>query len=826
VELIGVGASPTYGSGAIAGTANYLLKNDIQGVQVLTEYGTSDYGDGQSYRTGLLGGSVFGEGKGRFSLAYEYHQQKIIHHNSRAFTAKNARYVALDNTNQLMLQDNIRNVSNTAYGIPSPAPSSLNFFGLEGDQVERNYFVDSQMRPLAFNSIGELQVFDPGTPTQSLNLVIGGDGERLSDYYAIRLPFTREALYASLDYAFFPKLRFKSQLLYSEFSTSTPVNDVLRTVGDAIYEDGFGDALAVAISIDDPFLRDQDRQLIESQLNGEEVFYLHKAWSDVGGATIEEAGRVGQLRLTADSDFLFVGRPWNFNAYLSYGVSQLYNTSDSRTCVKLFSEAGFYSCNDDSQFAGFDLESFRRFGRVNAEDSRQFSGSSTLSTQSMFSNIALGLRSELFSLPGGEISWSMGYEYLHYGGRVRKKTPDILASSKDDIDNHFYIREAYAELYLPVLDADVVPLLSELTSEMSYRISQVSRGMSDRSAAYGVRAGFDIYKDVHLLLRGVRTRSYRSPSFIERFLPFQLTYSLSADNVDPCYFEDVSGLSESQNIIENCERHAQTLQESGGLSGAFEYDPEVFARGEVYNQTVEGYMQGNPNIENEKGLASSLGLTLNIKNAYYMSADLVDINVTKAVGGLADSLLGCYVDGDSTACDNVKRSSEFRLESVVNSIANLDQFSTRLVQFSTRFPFSTKNIYGGRLYAHVNGQYIKEFNKYATRAASGRYGQPKKRILASINYQNEGFRTALSAEYTGRASYFIQVPSSTVDTIDPFYRMHFSVSHAFYKKLTMSLSVRNLLNTEPPKQIESIDAKGIYSAEGRYYLLTTTLKLQ
>ena len=54
VDVVTGGASATYGSDAIAGVVNFILKKDFQGIQIDGQYGFNDHDQHNSYVEDLL----------------------------------------------------------------------------------------------------------------------------------------------------------------------------------------------------------------------------------------------------------------------------------------------------------------------------------------------------------------------------------------------------------------------------------------------------------------------------------------------------------------------------------------------------------------------------------------------------------------------------------------------------------------------------------------------------------------------------------------------------------------------------------------------------
>jgi len=84
IEVLTDGASAVYGSDAIGGVINVILKSDYQGAQASANYGISDHGDGET-----RGGSfMFGQSsdKGNLIAGLSYNKADIILQGNRKFS--------------------------------------------------------------------------------------------------------------------------------------------------------------------------------------------------------------------------------------------------------------------------------------------------------------------------------------------------------------------------------------------------------------------------------------------------------------------------------------------------------------------------------------------------------------------------------------------------------------------------------------------------------------------------------------------------------------------------------------------------------------------
>src|SRR6185312_12831002 len=84
IEVLTDGASAVYGSDAIGGVINVILKSDYQGAQATVNYGISDHGDGEQRG----GGFTFGQSsdKGSLIAGISYNKQDIVLQGNRKFS--------------------------------------------------------------------------------------------------------------------------------------------------------------------------------------------------------------------------------------------------------------------------------------------------------------------------------------------------------------------------------------------------------------------------------------------------------------------------------------------------------------------------------------------------------------------------------------------------------------------------------------------------------------------------------------------------------------------------------------------------------------------
>lgn len=78
VDIVTGGNSAIYGSDAVAGVVNFVLKRDFEGVRVRGQGGISSKGDRGSYFVSLTGGQNFADDRGNVAVSLEYAKQRPL----------------------------------------------------------------------------------------------------------------------------------------------------------------------------------------------------------------------------------------------------------------------------------------------------------------------------------------------------------------------------------------------------------------------------------------------------------------------------------------------------------------------------------------------------------------------------------------------------------------------------------------------------------------------------------------------------------------------------------------------------------------------------
>ncbi len=89
IDVLSGGASAVYGSDAVTGVVNVILKDDYEGMEISFQGGAAEAGDNDAGRVSFIGGWNFGEGRGNVTVALQYEEDAGLLFGDRDFIANN-----------------------------------------------------------------------------------------------------------------------------------------------------------------------------------------------------------------------------------------------------------------------------------------------------------------------------------------------------------------------------------------------------------------------------------------------------------------------------------------------------------------------------------------------------------------------------------------------------------------------------------------------------------------------------------------------------------------------------------------------------------------
>ncbi len=322
-EVVTGGASAAWGSDAVAGVVNLILKNDLQGLESNVSYGASTEGDYEEYNVSLAGGTSFADGRGHFMAGGEYVDNKGVGRKDGARDWANERWWTISLP------------ANRAAGLPSRlvtpdvwfsdllSPSGV-INGRPASAANGN-FNSNALDNIIFNDGGSgLGTFDLGNPVGG-NLMVGGSngGASILTGENVANPVERYSALTRVSYELSDSLTIYGEASFAHSSS-----------------EGFGpkrlDQANLNIFGDNPFLDATVASLPVTDPRRVAILGMTPNQSFVMGHVLTEFGPFGNYTTTAENETTrFVvglegklGEAWSWDFYYQRGENnflQLYN---------------------------------------------------------------------------------------------------------------------------------------------------------------------------------------------------------------------------------------------------------------------------------------------------------------------------------------------------------------------------------------------------------------------------------------------------------------------------------------------------------------------
>lgn len=335
IEVVPLAGAAVYGSDAIAGTINVILKENYEGLDLSAQYGLSQYGDLQQWQVQGVLGANFSDGRGNVAIAVEYNKQEGALVNARPRWTKDdplvipfgARLDAdgdgdADQEYRIYLNQNL--VIAGPFGTVSPASLNLPSLGL--GSIGGQFY--------EFTANGDLSACTPGvTPGASSPLfAMGGTCgfDLVDDTTQIRSPVERINVSMLGHYDINDNIRL---FLESTFSNSQ-ATELVNQGGFNLWAFG-GTSGALRMNTSNPLLSNQARSIIEGSLGPNANFFINRLNNDlVSGGANKTQNTTWRVATGVEGDFELGERKFNWDISAVFGKAniqtQTYGIVDGR----------------------------------------------------------------------------------------------------------------------------------------------------------------------------------------------------------------------------------------------------------------------------------------------------------------------------------------------------------------------------------------------------------------------------------------------------------------------------------------------------------------
>ncbi|QNP41224.1 TonB-dependent receptor domain-containing protein [Lysobacter solisilvae (ex Woo and Kim 2020)] len=626
IEVLKDGASTIYGSDAISGVVNVILRQNFDGAEANAYLGQFDKGDGtrQAYDF------TIGSAGDRFSamLGFGYVKEEPVMAGDRDISKE-----------PVFGTGNVFGSGTSPGGRFALCPGGFN--------TATNLCNGAQTN---FNGAGGTFTYDGGPDSNPRPYVPGVDAYNFAPDNYLLTPQERRSVFGSASVDITDNLRFKTTVTYNERVSEQLLAAMPVVLGTAPGANPQSQTVFIsADSIYNPF--------------GQDISRINRRFVETGGRSFNQDVRTFALNAGFEGTLTFGEKYFDWEAGYFRGENQANNTTQGLMNVIALRQAlgpsfidatGVARCGTaTSIIAGcVPLDLLGGVGSITPEmlDFVSFTAHDeyNYTQRTYYANIS----GELFDLPGGPLGFSFGLEHRNESGY---DSPDALINSGNTTGNArtategaYSLDEAYLELAVPVL-ADL-PFAKLLDFSVATRYSDYSNFGDTLNSKFGFR-----WKPIDdLMIRGNWTEGFRAPSIGELFTGQADSFPQLLDPCNNNNFGDQTPTAQARCIAE------------GVPNGGYQQD----------NQQIRITIGGNPDLQPEKAESTTLGFVYSPSFAQGLdiSMDWWKIKLTDAIttiGGAAIIQQCLDSGGTGPTCALYTRRADGNIQTLLNTTTNI-----------------------------------------------------------------------------------------------------------------------------------------------------------
>jgi len=695
VDIVTGGNSAVYGSDAIAGVVNFIMKKDYDGLGIRGGIGTPDYAAGDNEFISVVAGKNFAGGRGNIAASFDYTRQARVfasdvpwRRESNGFLTVDTDPTGPDGIADAAFFHDIRNSTISRTGLisfPQNTPQArCGGASLTGAPFNCDYI---------FTPSGDLVpiTFTGRTGTAPYSAYIGGNSETGNEGREVSVYPRSERYVANImgHYEFSPAAEFFFEGKYAR------VRSVGSNSGPAFDQGQFITFVdpRSQMRLDNPFLSAQARQTITNQLlasgnnnglinifgpltagdlaaiaDGSYRFEIARAFEDLGIRDEDALRQTYRFVAGLRGD---ISNNWSYEVSANYGrqtenikilgnvnVQRLMLALDSGidpatgkiACRSQFDPNDAYASPDVSATGGpatlaADIAAcvpYDPFGLPNNTAAKNYivsnAGDHGHLTQMDVTAFISGDTTGFFELPGGPVGIVAGAEWRRDNAYF--KADDAINQGLTFLNTlatfnptATEVKEAFGELRLPILRDK--PFFHELTLSGAARVSDYNNA-AGTVFAYNFGGRWAPVRDI--TFRGNYGRAIRAPNYTETQSP--LSQNFAPGFADPCATDRLTQGPPSR--LANCQADL----------GANLTNPDFQTKvSGVYSLEIQS--GGNPNLTAERSNSLTLGavLTPHWVPGLSLTVDFFDIDVKNVIASPSAQQIvdQCY---DQATLDN------------------------------------------------------------------------------------------------------------------------------------------------------------------------------
>jgi iron complex outermembrane receptor protein len=706
IEVLKDGASTIYGSDAIAGVVNVILRNNFEGAEANAYIGQYDKGDGtrQSYDF------IVGTSGDRFSamLGYGYVKEEPVMAGDR-YISKEPTYTT----------------GNTLGSGTSPNGRFSLCSGVYDGALRKCRFADSRdvngdgvpdtAGQVNFDGGAGTWTYD-GAGTPARPYVTGADAYNFAPENYLLTPQERRSVFGNATVDVTDNIRFKTTVTYNERVSEQLLAAMPVTLAGAPGATTIGQGIFISRdSIYNPY--------------GLDVGRINRRITETGGRSFVQDVRTFAMNAGFEGTFNFGEKYYDWEAGYFRGQNKANNTTHGLFNMSALSQAlgpsfiaadGTPTCGTVASpitgcvpmnmlgGVGGITQDMLDFASFTAHDEYSYT------QKNYYANVS----GELFALPGGPLGFSFGLEHRTEEGY---DSPDALINSGNTTGNArtataggYKVDEAYAELAIPVL-ADVA-FAKLLDFSVATRYSDYSNFGDTLNSKFGFR-----WKPIEdLMVRGNWSEGFRAPSISELFAGQADSFPTL---LDPCSTD----LFDAQNPT----AQARCVAE-GVPAGGYEQD----------SQQIRITVGGNPDLKPEKSESTTFGFVYSphFVEGLDISLDWWKIKLEDAIttiGGQAIVEQCVNSGGTGATCALYTRRGDGNIQTLINTTTNIG--GTKVEGYDLTIGYRLPETAWGKFSFTWDTTYLADQRDDLD--GDGVYGEDRARepaIGAALNYDEGG----------------------------------------------------------------------------------------
>jgi iron complex outermembrane recepter protein len=791
IEVVTGGASSIYGSDAIAGVTNFILKDKFDGIEFRSQANLTGRGDNPRYLASLTAGGTLFDDRLSIIANLTYDRDEGLRSNKRARSS----------------QDCGTPLGNAA-GIIC-GPQSYSIFSAQG-QFYYNQRGTGTTPVLANSGNTASFSFNPD------NSVLFGQGpgfNRNAERY-IATPVERYLGSFLTSYDVTDNLELFLEATYSKVKSRSRLEPSAIAIGLVPAAD-----VTTSIQLDNPFIPAAVRAQITA-LNSD----ANPANDVLSISTRRRFNEVFDRSNKNDRDTTRVvfGLKGNFAENWKYDASFVYGRfldhTESETAVKSRIAEAIDAVNIGGQIvcrsataraAGCQPLNLFGYGTASAGASAYVQASiprslDIINEHQIFSASVSG---SPFALWAGDIGVAAGVEY-----RKEKASSDNdpltnaglnIGNLTQDLAGQFNVKEVFGELTFPLLQ-DTIVKYAGLNGAIRY---------SDYSTIGGVlswNVGAELEPIDGIRLRGVYATANRAPNINELFSAANETFATITDPCNGVTATNNPGVSTTfPNGFGAACRAIPSIQAAVAGGGTFSYTL-------AQQQRINGFVGGNQNLNEETAKTLTMGAVFTPRFAPGLSltVDYYDIRLDGAISTLGRqfTVQQCLQTGDPVFCSNVARDTDGRITRVDGQLINVAKTDTRGVDVGLRYARSLGLRPDDRVSLTLNYTRLIDFETQANPAApvvenTTSTSLSKHRGTARAAYSTDGVTFSWQATYMSKAVSSVTFTNSNPDIdalndIRPYMyhdiQLRFDLGKGEEDRFGLYFGVDNLFDEQPP----------------------------